>query len=169
MQAVQERPDFFLMIGGAGGQESEISRFSKNTSNVEFLGYVHPNNVPLYTAVADIIYYGLNPADSQASNSSSNKLFEALAAGKALLASDTGGELSRIVRSAGCGVLIPVVNKSSIGEALDKLVDPILIKVLAENARFAGQSTYNWKIASQQLIDAYRQIYPIKITTKANL
>jgi hypothetical protein len=51
---------------------------------------VDPARIPLYTAMWDVIYYGLDASNPNARYSAPNKLFEALAAGRAVLCNDCG-------------------------------------------------------------------------------
>jgi glycosyltransferase involved in cell wall biosynthesis len=156
IEAVRNRPWAFLIIGGTGGQEQEIKQLCGTLSNTYFPGYIHPDDVPLYTSISDVIYYGLDATDLYAPYNAPNKLFEALAAGKSIIASDLGGELSNIVKTEKCGVLISSITSVSIGEALDEIADSTLRVVMENNSKRAGETLYNWKTASNKLRNAYQ-------------
>jgi glycosyltransferase involved in cell wall biosynthesis len=158
IHAIQERPWAFVIIGGTGGQELEIKQLCSNLPNAYYPGYIHPEDVPLFTSISDVIYYGLDSTDVYAPYNAPNKLFEALAAGKSIIASDLGGELSNIVKAVGCGILISHLNSSAIGEALDRIKNSELRKALEYNSKLAGISYYNWKLASIKLRDAYQEL-----------
>ena len=158
IQAVRNRPWSFLVIGGTAGQEKEIRQQCTTLSNAYFPGYIHPDEVPLLTSASDVIYYGLNSTDSYAPYNAPNKLFEALGAGKPIIASDLGGELSKIVKSEECGILLSSINSVSIGEALDEILDSALRKKMETNSKKAGEYRYNWKIASTKLVGTYQKI-----------
>lgn len=158
IQAVQERPWVFAIIGGTGGQEIEIRKLCSNLPNAYYPGYIHPDDVPLFTSISDVIYYGLDSTDLYAPYNAPNKLFEALAAGKTIIASDLGGELSNIVTNEKCGILIEPINSISIGKALDKISDIDLRKTMEMNSKKAGDLMYNWKIASQNFRAAYQKL-----------
>jgi len=155
IQAVKSRSGYFLMIGGAGGQEAQIKKLAEGAANIYFPGYIHPDEVPLYTALSDIIYYGLDASDHYAPYNAPNKLFEALAAGKPILACDLGGELTSIVRLCNCGFLIKSMETTIIGDALDHLVDENYRREFADKSKSAGENQYNWRIAKQKLLSAY--------------
>lgn len=159
IQAIQERPGFFVIIGGTGGQELEIRQLCSTLSNAYYPGYIHPEDVPLFTSISDVIYYGLDSTDVYAPYNAPNKLFEALAAGKSIIASDLGGELSNIVNTERCGILISHLNSHTIGEALDKIENPELRKSMEQNSKKAGEIQYNWEKASQTLKHAYDQLF----------
>lgn len=158
IEAIQERPWAFVIIGGTGGQEVEIRQLCSTLPNAYYPGYVHPDDVPLLTAVSDVIYYGLDSTDVYAPYNAPNKLFEALAAGKSIVASDLGGELSNIITTEECGILISHLNSNSIGEALDKIKNPELRKSLEQNSKRAGILQYNWELASIKLRGAYQEL-----------
>lgn len=158
IHAIKERPGFYVIIGGTGGQESEIRQFCSTMTNAYFPGYIHPDEVPIFTAMSDIIYYGLDSSDSYAPYNAPNKLFEALAAGKPIIASDLGGDLSHIIETEKCGVLTLHLNSKTIGEALDFMENPELRKTMQENSKKAGLSVYNWRFASIELKNAYQTL-----------
>jgi glycosyltransferase involved in cell wall biosynthesis len=159
LQALRHRPDVFLILGGAGDQEEEIRSACASMQNVYFPGYIHPDEVPLFTMCADVIYYCFDPGNVYAPYNAPNKLYEALAAGKAVLASDLGGELSDVVKKTQCGILLSQVNPDTIGEALDQLKQETSRLAMQERARHAGLVTYNWTLAKKQLQDAYHQLF----------
>jgi len=158
IQAVRSRPWAFLILGGKGDQENEIRSACLQLSNVYFPGYIHPDDIPLITATADVIYYGFDPDNIYAPYNAPNKLYEALAAGKPVLAGDIGGELSSVVNSTQCGILLPKVNRDSIGAAIDSLADKSIRAPMEAQSREAGLITYNWAIAKQRLISAYSSL-----------
>lgn len=158
IRAVKQRPWAFVIIGGTGGQESEIRTLCADMPNAYFPGYIHPDQVPLFTALSDVIYYGLSPSDDYAPYNAPNKLYEALAAGKPMLAADLGGEISNIVKSIDCGFLLNQINMDTIGTAMDKLSNPNTRRKLGNNSRIAGETLLNWKLASRKLISAYEEM-----------
>ena len=134
-------------------------RTSLYWNNVFFRGYINPDDVPIFTAVADVVYYGYSPSYAYAPFNAPNKLYEALAAGKAVLASDLGGELSQVVKSSQCGILLPKVDALAIGSAIDQLSQDSVRCVMQKRAAQAGLATYNWLTAKQRLISAYENLF----------
>jgi glycosyltransferase involved in cell wall biosynthesis len=158
VQAILERPSFFLILGGRGRQEEELQAMCSGAENVYFPGYIDPDEVPLLTAVADAIFYGLDVNDTHARYNAPNKLYEALAAGKAMLATDIGGELSSVIRSTQCGLLIPQADSAGIGAGLDALAVRSNLAQMQERAKQAGVTTYNWTTARERLLSAYTDL-----------
>jgi len=159
IKAIQERPWAFVIIGGAGGQETEIRKLCSSMTNAYYPGYIHPNDVPLLTSISDIVYYGLDSSDTYAPYNAPNKLFEALAAGKPIVASDLGGELSYIVHSETCGMLIPKIDSQSIGSALDTMRNDGYRMELGKNSKNAGESRYNSENSSFALCTGFDKLW----------
>jgi len=158
IRALKNKPNYFLILGGKGDLENQVRSLTKNMNNVFFPGYIHPDLVPLYTSVSDIVYYGLDPSHGYAKYNAPNKLYESLAAGKAILATDAGGELSSVVQSSNCGLLIKQVNEASLDEALNLLSKESIRFNFQENAANTGISQYNWEFAKESLINGYLNI-----------
>jgi glycosyltransferase involved in cell wall biosynthesis len=120
---------------------------------------VPPDQVPLYTAAADVIYYGFDESHPNAQYSAPNKLFEALAAGRALV---TGrfGEIGRIVARERCGLTLPLLTVQNLTTALGRLRQPELLETYKRRALRAGRERYNWSRAADELLRAYAQVLP---------
>jgi glycosyltransferase involved in cell wall biosynthesis len=155
IEAIRARPNYFLILGGNGLDESLVRSACQNCDNIYYPGYIPSNEVPVYTALADIIYYGLSPSHPYASYNAPNKLYEALAAGNAVLAMDMGGELSEVMRKVGCGILLSSGSVDAIGEALDYMANPDVLLEMKQKSAHAGLGTYNWEYAKQRLLQAY--------------
>jgi glycosyltransferase involved in cell wall biosynthesis len=158
INAIRERPWIFLILGGRGPQEETIRIACSSLGNVFFPGYIKPDEVPFFTALADIIYYCYNPQYAYASFNAPNKLYEALAAGKAILASNIGGEITKVVQSVKCGILISQVNTETIGCAIDQLAQESVRCPMQDRAYQAGLTTYNWAIAKKRLASTYSEL-----------
>jgi glycosyltransferase involved in cell wall biosynthesis len=157
LRAVDGKAGIFLIIGGQGPLEGEIRHRAENSGNIHALGPVPPDQVPLYTAAADVIYYGFDPSHPNARYSAPNKLFEALAAGKAVV---TGrfGEIGRIVAEEECGLTLPAITAQSLAAALDQLQDRNVLESFQRRALQAGRERYNWSRASEELLRAYAEV-----------
>lgn len=158
LNVIENDPSVFVILGGRGDQLEEITQKTKSLRNVYFPGYIHPDDVPLFTAISDIIYYGFDPKNIFAPYNAPNKLYEALAAGKTLLATDIGGELTLVVKETGCGLLIQEANETEIANAINYLKDNSNTDKFASQAKLAGESKYNWNMASKLLVDAYKTL-----------
>lgn len=157
IEAVKETPSVTLVVGGDGPCRGVVQEAARTHSNIIYLGYVHPSKVPLYIAISDIIFYSFDPSNPNAKFSAPNKLFEALAAGKAVLTGDFG-EIGRIVKQAKCGIILNNYSILEIKEALATLkaetLDPF-----KENAYRHALRKYNWKNASLILLSHYESLF----------
>lgn len=154
---VSQKSDCHLIIGGLGPFAEQVKSAALKYDNINYLGHVHPSKVPLYTAVADIIFYGFDPKSPNAKYSAPNKLFEALAAGKTIITGDFG-EIARIVRAEDCGVVLSDYTVDKIRAAIATL-NPERLKKLSHNALIAAHEKYSWPVAAKTLLAHYRELY----------
>lgn len=103
------------------------------------------------------MFYGFDLKNPNAKFSAPNKLFEALAAGKAIMTGNFG-EIGRVVREAKCGVLLKDFSMNEIKETLLSLNSQVLSQY-KKNALVCGLQKYNWKKANATLLDQYRCLF----------
>jgi glycosyltransferase involved in cell wall biosynthesis len=151
--AVSQTPDAFLILGGNGPGAEQAKAAAATCTNIAYLGYVQPQRVPFYTTLADIVFYSFDPANPNARFSAPNKLFECLAAGKAMLTGDFG-EIGRIVRELHCGVILPDYEAMRIRAAIEDLSGEVLNEY-SRNARRAAEERYSWPRAAEILLANY--------------
>jgi len=154
LDAVRESRAVTLLIGGKGELVKEVEAASESADNIRFLGYVPPDEIPLHTAACDAVYYGLDGSNTNHRYSAPNKLFEALAAGKAMLCTDHG-EVARIVREKGCGIIMDDTTPESFSQALERLSNRPALRQYQANARSAGRREFRWEVAERTLVAAY--------------
>ena len=68
-------------IGGFGTLVPRIKVIEQKFENVNYMGPIHPDNVPLETMNCDAVLMALDPSNVNNQLSAPNKLFEAMAAG----------------------------------------------------------------------------------------
>ena len=157
VEAVKDTPSVTLVVGGDGPCRGVVQEAARKYPNIIYLGYVHPSKVPLYTAISDIIFYGFDPSNPNSKFSAPNKLFEALAAGKAVLTGDFG-EIGRIVKETKCGF---IVNNYSVDEIKNTFASfkAETLDQFKENAYRHALGKYNWENASLTLLSHYKSLY----------
>jgi glycosyltransferase involved in cell wall biosynthesis len=155
VEAVKESPDIFLILGGKGSCAGIAEEAAATCENIVYLGYVNPSEIPLYTALSDIVFYGFDPGNPNARFSAPNKLFEALAGGKAVMTGNFG-EIGRIVKEHKCGVVLKDYSTESIRQALTWLGNGRR-ETLGEKAKTAGM-VYTWKKAEDELVRVYNAL-----------
>lgn len=156
IDAVKDTASVFLLTGGNGPLRPMVEEAASRYSNVKYLGYVDPFRIPYYTALSDVVFYGFDPKNPNAKYSAPNKLFEALAAGKAVITGDFG-EIGKIVKEYGCGIVLESMSSNDIKDALLSLHGTKLVSYQTE-AKRAGE-IYNWGNASNILLKEYRGLY----------
>lgn len=90
-----------------------------------------------------------------------NKLFEYMAAGLPVIASDFP-RWREFVAGANCGVLIPPENGAAIAEAIQSLWDePEAARAMGERGRRVVEERCHWEAEANALIALYQQLLPI--------
>jgi glycosyltransferase involved in cell wall biosynthesis len=159
LDAVDESPDVYLIIGGKGALAGMIEERAKQNPRIIYPGFVAGKEIPAYTCAADVVYYGFDPANPNARFSAPNKLFEALAAGRPLITGDFG-EIADVVREARCGIVLPRYSASEVAQAFAVLQSPETRKAMAARARDFGRSVMNWEKGEQVLYNEYAALAP---------
>jgi glycosyltransferase involved in cell wall biosynthesis len=87
------------------------------------------------------------------------KLFEALAAGVPVVASDLPG-MADVVRATDAGVLCDPTSPASIAAAIRQVLDqpPADLAAMRERAKRAAHDTYNWDRQVTTLFEVYRRL-----------
>jgi glycosyltransferase involved in cell wall biosynthesis len=155
VESMRSLPEVTLLLFGDGHQRLAIEESIKGMANVKYLGWLPSNQVPLYSRLSDVVYYCLRPDYPGAIYNSPNTLSNAMAAGRPVIANDVG-DLGRMVRKTGCGILLDEVTPQTIREAILKLSDPNLRTRLGQAGRQAAESEFNWSTAENHLLELYR-------------
>ena len=161
IDAIKGLPDVKLLLCGDGHQRGAIESAITNIPNIQYIGWLHAEKVPLYTSMADVIYYCLLPNYPGASYNAPNTLSSAMAAGRPIIANKVG-DLGRIISETNCGLLIDDVNPINIREVIDKLRDPVLRNQLGSNGKKASIEKYNSATVEYLLNKLYSTINTIK-------
>lgn len=112
--------DIVFMIVGEGVLLPQIKKMVELKNLFRyfvFVEWVPPEDVPLYYAASDVVYILLEPEPINII-SMPNKIFEAIASGKTVLASNFG-KIKEIVTTTGCGLLC---NSTKASEVLNIII-----------------------------------------------
>jgi len=159
LDAVEQAPDVYLIVGGKGALEETVRRHAAANSRIRYVGFVSGNDIPAYTCAGDVVYYGFDPANPNARFSAPNKLFEALAAGRPLITGDFG-EIADVVRQACCGIVLSEYSAVEIGKAFAVLRNPRQRESMAANARRLAVEGMNWEKGEEILAREYAALLP---------
>lgn len=157
VEASRQLPGVTVLLFGDGHQREAVEAVVARAPNARYLGWIPADQVPLYTRLADVIYYCLLPDYPGAIYNAPNTLSNAMAAGRPILANDVG-DLGHIVRETGCGLLLSEVTTDQICRAINSLRDPSLRQRLGDAGRKEAERSYNWAAAEQQLAQVYAQV-----------
>ncbi len=157
IQAAGLLPDVQVCLWGDGHQRQDVEIAAAKTPNAHYLGWLPADQVPLYMKAADVIFYCLREDYPGAIYNAPNTLSQAMAAGRPLVANEVG-DLGRIVRQTGCGVLLSSVAPDAIREAVDTLRNPAMRQQMGDAGRAAAEAHYNWETAQQRLVQIYADL-----------
>lgn len=145
----------FLLIGD-GPLREEMKRQIDHYRNVLFVGEVSYLEIQNYLAICDIL---LSPhclqIDGREFFGSPTKLFEYMAMGKAIVASNLG-QIGRVLRNKKTAVLVePGKVDGLIGGILELADDKKLRDRLGKNARKEVVNSYTWRKNVEKLIKSF--------------
>lgn len=151
--------DYRLTIVGSGSGEVHFKELVKRLNiheNVHFVGWVEHTSIGGYLAISDI---GIVPHAVTAHTNTTvpNKLFDYMAYGKPVLASDTD-PVKRIVQLEGCGLIFKDDSPEDFLEKLLQMADLKVRSVLGARGRMAVEARYNWDIDAMSLLRVLREV-----------
>jgi glycosyltransferase involved in cell wall biosynthesis len=145
----------FLLVGGPAEQVESLRRqwVSQGLPEKDFIavGSVPPTDVPRYLAAADVCLITSPRNEFFANETSPMKLFEYMAAGKAIIASDLPST-REVVRHGESAYLVPPSDVDALADALRTLRDdPALRQKLGEMAKQVVVK-YTWLARAQHIL-----------------
>ena len=159
VQAVQETEGVRLKIGGYKALSPDVARACAASERTEFLGPVPADRVMPLTAACHVVCAVLDPSNANNKMGTPNKVYEAMAAGRPILA--TKGTLSgNLVEATGAGIAIGY-NVEAAKWALKKLSgDPATQRAMGEAALRAARDEYNWAAQEEKLLAVADRLAP---------
>jgi len=143
---VESFPEVRLVLVGDGVTRAAMEKQAVELgvgNTTHFVGLVPHTDVPRYLAAADIAVVPY-PAMQQEMWLSPLKLFEAMAAGKAIVATAVG-QVVDVIHDARNGRLVPPGDAVSMAEALKELVMDANLRVqLGRQARKDAEQKHSW-------------------------
>jgi glycosyltransferase involved in cell wall biosynthesis len=143
-----------LTIGGFGEREAEIAQSASNNSQLVFLGRLTHQEVMESTRQCDV---SVLPYDARIYNDRMgmpNKLFEAMALGKPVLA-QSGTMMGDLVRNYGIGFLTDYTDENSIHESLLTVLKCTKdeLRAIGNRAGNVFEQQYNPKDLAKKYLD----------------
>lgn len=147
-----------LLVAGHGPDEATLLPRIESSPAARFLGNIPYEEVLERTAMADAIVALYDPAIPGNRLASPNKLFEAMMFGKPVIVSD-GTRMAEIVRTEGCGIIVPYGDRKALQSALERLLlSPEDTAVMGAHGRAAYVANYTWTAMSNRLLKAYAEL-----------
>lgn len=158
LEAVRELPEVHLAFVGDGVQRMSLEAQAADISDrVHFTGLVPLDELPEWTASADVGVQCLRNTCLNHYTTDSNKLFEYVMAGLPVVASDFP-EIRQIVDKYQLGILVDPHSVQAIKDALRRILDNATLRNLfAVNARRA-RDELDWASQETNLLTLYQHI-----------
>jgi glycosyltransferase involved in cell wall biosynthesis len=165
MEAILQVPSAVLVLMGFGVLEEGLA---DQVTRPPYLGRVHllppvpPEALLRWSASADALIMAIQPTTLNHRYTTPQKLFESMAAGVPVVASDLPG-MAPIVQATGAGVLCDPTSPASIAAAISSIMSatPEDRLALRQNALRAAHDEYNWEAQLGTLFDVYRHLLPV--------
>ena len=154
-------PSAQLVLLGQGPIATDLAHRAARLGagdRVHVLAPVGPDEVVAYAASADIGVSPIVPSCLNYRYSLPNKLFQYMAAGIPVVASDFP-QVRQIVEGAACGVLVDTSRPREIARAIERVsADPGEARAMGERGRAAVEAVYHWQAAGRTLLEAYGRL-----------
>ena len=166
VKAAEKVPNAYFVFIGGGRQTAELHSLVVElglSDRVYFIPTVSLNDLPEYTASADI---GVQPIENTCLNhfsTDSNKLFEYVIAGLPVITSAMP-EIRKVVQQYDLGLSVPPGDTVALIEALNTMINqPELRQHYSGQAAKAARHL-NWEAQEQSLLDLYDRVLssPVK-------
>lgn len=169
MEAIRRVPSAVLVLMGFGAMTDELA---EAVSKPPYLGRVHllppvsPEDLLVWSASADALVMAIQPTTLNHRYTTPQKLFESMAAGVPVVASDLPG-MATIVRETGAGILCDPTSPASIALAIESIVTapPAEREAMRERALRAAHDRYNWEAQLGTLFRVYGELLPAGVAT----
>jgi glycosyltransferase involved in cell wall biosynthesis len=146
--------DCSLCVLGKGTGEASLKSLTDELGmreRVEFRGFLE------HSAIADVLQasdVGVipHPATDHTNTTVPNKLFDYMAYGKPVLASDTR-PVQRIIESEDCGLVFRYDSPQEFRNQLGRLADSELRRSMGDRGRKAVEREYNWEVDAERLVE----------------
>jgi glycosyltransferase involved in cell wall biosynthesis len=164
-RAIADVPDAALLVVGPGGafrdQLAAEAADLPAADRIHFLPAVPPDEIPAWTAAADVAAMAIQPTTLNHRLTTPTRLFDAMGVGVPVVASDLPG-MASIVTGAGCGVVCDPTDPAAIAAALRDVLDGPPERRLAfrEAALAAAGGRYAWERQVERLLQIYARLEP---------
>jgi len=154
--AVENDERCIFRIAGRGRLQSLVEAAAARCDRIIYIGYISQKELLKELQNSDAVVVLFNSSNENNRIGTPNRLFEAMAMGVPVLASE--GTLSgQIVDQEGCGIAIHW-NRNDFSAAIATLTDPKAKQKMGESGTRAATERYNWTEMRKRLIDNYSRL-----------
>lgn len=162
IEAIPAVPGAVLVLLGYGSLQAELEARAADPAlggRVRILPAVPPTELLDWVASADVVAMPIQPTTLNHRYTTPNKLFEAMAVGVPVVASDLPG-MAPTVRETDAGLLVDPTDPAAIAQACRTLLDEPADGAAARRARILGaaHATYNWEAQMDRLLAEYGRL-----------
>jgi glycosyltransferase involved in cell wall biosynthesis len=162
VDAIDQLPAAHLVCLGASGPHAELIRAQAIrlglAERVHLVPPVPSNEVVPYASSATIGVSIVQPASLSYRLALPNKLFQYMAAGLPVVASDFA-DVRDVVEGSHAGLVVDPTDVPAVTNALGRLLaDPALARRMGEAGRRAVRERFNWDRAARELLRGYEAI-----------
>ncbi len=158
--AIPSVPGAILVLLGYGVLEEQLrAAAAASLGRIHVLPAVAPTELLAWVASADVVAMPIQPTTLNHRLTTPNKLFEAMAAGVPVVASDLPG-MAPIVRETGCGVVCDPTDPAAIAAALREILSasPADLDAYRRRALAAAHGSYSWETQVALLFEEYGRL-----------
>ncbi len=157
IDVMSELPDVELEIGGRGPLSEDVEKKIRSLDNVYFFGLIPHEELVERTRQCHAVVCMIDPGDRNNSIASANKQFEAMVAGRPVIATK-GTRSGQITEEEECGLVIPYTREALRDAIVSLKQDANLCETLGKNGLRAAVRKYNWDYEKKKLITLYNEI-----------
>jgi len=143
-----------LLIAGEGEYQSQLELRAREqgiANNVQFLGYIPPDALPPYYAMADVVALA-----SYANETFSIMSAEAMACARPVVGTRFGG-IPEAIADGETGFLAEPENANDLADKLRRLLDdPALRERFGQCGRQRVLKLFTWDAVTERVLDAYK-------------
>jgi len=154
-------PNTKFLIVGDGAIKKELINLSERigvSDEIIFTGRVSYEIVPLYINMADVCVAPFIRARNERIGLSPLKIYEYLACGKPVVASDIKG-IGDLLRTSNAGIAVTPEDPVELANAIIKLLkDEELRKQMGKNGRKVAVNNYSWDHTAKKTIEVFEKI-----------
>ena len=152
-----QKDTIFILIGDGVlfSQSKDYFKDCNYKENIIFTGSVDQEKAPEYLAACDIyLSPHIENKDGSIFFGSPTKLFEYMAMGKAIIASDLG-QIGEVIQHKQTGYKVPPGDSTALANAIKHLIDNKSLRIkIGQNARIEILNKYTWDKNIERLLNA---------------